>query len=230
MFCGIHGEITLGSSRTPQGVSNSFRLRSETPQGVPSSFRLRSETPQGVPNSVRLRSKTPQGVSNSVRLRSDTRSGDYRHKKRSLTVKLSSGKEIRHRTTLPQSNMQYHRRWAPYRSCSGWERELQARHGHRKKRIKDVRFMKVELSGRQANSKLGNCDFVRKRSLLIFFVLMSWQTLEGKKGGQASRPVSNAKLKALLPVHLHPIELVVFKWSSGIKDPGTVKKYSMKNA
>ena len=49
---------------------------------------------------------------------------------------------------------------------------------------------------------------------------MSWQTLEGKKGGQASRPVSNAKLKALLPVHLHPIELVVFKWSSGIKDQG----------
>ena len=54
---------------------------------------------------------------------------------------LSSRKEIRHRTTLPQSNMQYHRRWAPYRSCSGWERELQARHGHRKKRIKDARFM-----------------------------------------------------------------------------------------
>ena len=50
---------------------------------------------------------------------------------------------------------------------------------------------------------------------------MSWQTLEGKKGGQASRPVSNAKLKALLPLHVHPIELVVFKWSSGIKDPGT---------
>ena len=66
-------------------------------------------------------------------------------KKRSLTVKLSSRKEIRHRTTLPQSNMQYHRRWAPYRSCSGWERELQARHGHRKKRIKDARFMSVEL-------------------------------------------------------------------------------------
>ena len=157
-----------GRKKTPQGVPNSVRLRSETPQGVPSSFRLRSETPQGVPNSVRLRSKTPQGVSNSVRLRSDTRSGDYRHKKRSLTVKLSSGKEIRHRTTLPQSNMQYHRRWAPYRSCSGWERELQARHGHRKKRIKDVRFMSVELSGRQANSKLGNCDFVRKRSLVFF--------------------------------------------------------------
>ena len=42
-------------------------------------------------------------------------------------------KEIRHRTTLPQSNMQYHRRWAPYRSCSGWERELQACYGHREK-------------------------------------------------------------------------------------------------
>lgn len=71
------------------------------------------------------------------------------HKKRSLTsysqVKLQ--KEIRHRTTLPQSNMQYHRRWAPYRSCSGWERELQARHGHRKKRIKDARFMRVEFVG-----------------------------------------------------------------------------------
>ena len=50
-------------------------------------------------------------------------------------------KKIRHRTTLPHSDVQYHRRWAPYRSCSGWERELQARHGHRKKRIKDARFM-----------------------------------------------------------------------------------------
>ena len=60
-----------------------------------------------------------------------------------------------------------------------------------------------------------------KTQLGVFFVLMSWQTLEGKKGGQASRPVSNAKLKALLPLHVHPIELVVFKWSSGIKDPGT---------
>ena len=131
-------------------------------------------------------------------------------------------KEIRHRTTLPQSNMQYHRRWAPYRSCSGWERELQARHGHRKKRIKDARFMSDELIGTTSNSsKLGNCDFVLKTQLGVFFVLMSWQTLEGKKGGQASRPVSNAKLKALLPLHAHPIELVVFKWSSGIKDPGT---------
>ena len=62
-------------------------------------------------------------------------------------------------------------------------------------------------------SKLGNCDFVLKTQLGVFFVLMSWQTLEGKKGGQASRPVSNAKLKALLPLHVHPIELVVFKWS-----------------
>ena len=52
-----------------------------------------------------------------------------------------------------------------------------------------------------------------KTQLGIFFVRMSWQTLEGKKGGQASRPVSNAKLKALLPLHVHPIELVVFKWS-----------------
>ena len=52
-----------------------------------------------------------------------------------------------------------------------------------------------------------------KTQLGVFFVLMSWQTLEGKKGGQASRPVSNAKLKALLPLHAHPIELVVFKWS-----------------
>ena len=77
------------------------------------------------------------------------------------------------------------------------------------------------LSGRQAKSKLGNCDFVLKTQLGVFFVPMSWQTLEGKKGGQASRPVSNAKLKALLPLHVHPIELVVFKWSSGIKDPGT---------
>ena len=118
--------------------------------------------------------------------------------------------------------MQYHRRWAPYRSCSGWERELQARHGHRKKRIKDARFM-LGMRFRQTSndSKWWHCDFVRKRSLCIFFVLMSWQTLEGKKGGQASRPVSNAKLKALLPLHVHPIELVVFKWSSGIKDPGT---------
>ena len=61
----------------------------------------------------------------------------------------------------------------------------------------------------------------KKRSLIVFFETMSWQTLEGKKGGQASRPVSNAKLKALLPLHVHPIELVVFKWSLGIKDPGT---------
>ena len=55
--------------------------------------------------------------------------------------------------------------------------------------------------------------FCKKRSLIVFFETMSWQTLEGKKGGQASRPVSNAKLKALLPLHVHPIELVVFKWS-----------------
>ena len=35
-------------------------------------------------------------------------------------------KKSRRRTTLPHSNVQYHRREAPYRSCSGWERELQA--------------------------------------------------------------------------------------------------------
>ena len=119
--------------------------------------------------------------------------------------------------------MQYHRRWAPYRSCSGWERELQARHGHRKKRIKDVRFMQVEIN-RNDKQFLVNWEIAilyLKTQLGVFFVLMSWQTLEGKKGGQASRPVSNAKLKALLPLHAHPIELVVFKWSSGIKDPGT---------
>ena len=119
--------------------------------------------------------------------------------------------------------MQYHRRWAPYRSCSGWERELQARHGHRKKRIKDARFMQVEIN-RNDKQFLVNWEIAilyLKTQLGVFFVLMSWQTLEGKKGGQASRPVSNAKLKALLPLHVHPIELVVFKWSSGIKDPGT---------
>ena len=145
-------------------------------------------------------------------------------KKRSLNRinESSSRKEIRHRTTLPQSNMQYHRRWAPYRSCSGWERELQARHGHRKKRIKDARFMSVELC--RNDKQIVNWEIAilyLKTQLGVFFVLMSWQTLEGKKGGQASRPVSNAKLKALLPLHVHPIELVVFKWSSGIKDPGT---------
>ena len=119
--------------------------------------------------------------------------------------------------------MQYHRRWAPYRSCSGWERELQARHGHRKKRIKDVscsRLRKCCLDDKQiVNWEIA--ILYLKTQLGVFFVLMSWQTLEGKKGGQASRPVSNAKLKALLPLHAHPIELVVFKWSSGIKDPGT---------
>ena len=56
-----------------------------------------------------------------------------RQKKTLLKTSRVFKKEIRHRTTLPQSNMQYHRRWAPYRSCSGWERELQARYGHRKK-------------------------------------------------------------------------------------------------
>ena len=56
-----------------------------------------------------------------------------RQKKTLLKISRVFKKEIRHRTTLPQSNMQYHRRWAPYRSCSGWERELQARYGHRKK-------------------------------------------------------------------------------------------------
>ncbi len=119
--------------------------------------------------------------------------------------------------------MQYHRRWAPYRSCSGWERELQARHGHRKKRIKDARFMLVELC-RNDKQFLVNWEIAilyLKTQLGVFFVPVSWQTLEGKKGGQASRPVSNAKLKALLPLHAHPIKLVVFKWSSGIKDPGT---------
>ena len=64
-------------------------------------------------------------------------------KKESNSRGIRLRKEIRHRTTLPQSNMQYHRRWAPYRSCSGWERELQARHGHRKKRIKDVSYNRL---------------------------------------------------------------------------------------
>ena len=91
-----------------------------------------------------------------------------------------------------------------------------------KKGLKMPGLCRLRLSERQAIlSKLGNCDFVLKTQLGVFFVLMSWQTLEGKKGGQASRPVSNAKLKALLPLHAHPIKLVVFKWSSGIKDPGT---------
>ena len=40
-------------------------------------------------------------------------------------------KKSRRRTTLPHSVVQYHRREAPYRSCSGWERELQACCGHR---------------------------------------------------------------------------------------------------
>ena len=143
-------------------------------------------------------------------------------KKESNSRGIRLRKEIRHRTTLPQSNMQYHRRWAPYRSCSGWERELQARHGHRKKRIKDARFMSVELC--RNDKQIVNWEIAilyLKTQLVVFFVPMSWQTLEGKKGGQASRPVSNAKLKALLPLHAHPIKLVVFKWSSGIKDPGT---------
>ena len=62
-------------------------------------------------------------------------------------------KKSRHRTTLPHSVVQYHRRGAlphsvvqyhrrgaPYRSCSGWEREFQARNRHREKIcIKDVR-------------------------------------------------------------------------------------------
>ena len=91
-----------------------------------------------------------------------------------------------------------------------------------KKGLKMLGLCRLSCVGTTSNSsKLGNCDFVLKTQLGIFFVLMSWQTLEGKKGGQASRPVSNAKLKALLPLHVHPIELVVFKWSSGIKDPGT---------
>ena len=166
--------------------------------------------------SARLRSGTPQGVPYSALLRERTKKQGKQHKKKSLTRKeLDSRKEIRHRTTLPQSNMQYHRRWAPYRSCSGWERELQARHGHRKKRIKDVRFMQVEIN-RNDKQFLVNWEIAilyLKTQLGVFFVLMSWQTLEGKKGGQASRPVSNAKLKALLPLHVHPIELVVFKWS-----------------
>ena len=42
-----------------------------------------------------------------------------------------------------------------------------------------------------------------------------------EKGGQASRHISNTKLKSLLILHLYPIKLVVFKQSSGIKDPGT---------
>ena len=46
-----------------------------------------------------------------------------------------SAKKIRRRTTLPHSCVQYHRRWGPYRSCSGWEREYQPRHRHRKKKL-----------------------------------------------------------------------------------------------
>ena len=38
-------------------------------------------------------------------------------------------KKSRRRTTLPHSNVQYHRREASYRSCSGWEREFQAKDG-----------------------------------------------------------------------------------------------------
>ena len=42
-------------------------------------------------------------------------------------------KKSRHRTTLPHSVVQYHRREASYRSCSGWEREFQACYRHREK-------------------------------------------------------------------------------------------------
>ena len=42
-------------------------------------------------------------------------------------------KKSRRRTTLPHSVVQYHRREASYRSCSGWEREFQACYEHREK-------------------------------------------------------------------------------------------------
>ena len=46
-------------------------------------------------------------------------------------------KKSRHRTTLPHSYVQYHRREASYRSCSGWEREFQACCRHREKIYKE---------------------------------------------------------------------------------------------
>ena len=79
-------------------------------------------------------------------------------------------KKIRHRTTLPHSDVQYHRRWAPYRSCSGWERELQARHRHRKKNVKDVKLL--EKVSRQSREKV---DLRISKDDLPFLTFTSWQ-------------------------------------------------------
>ena len=65
----------------------------------------------------------------------------------------------------------------------------------------------------------GKRESVRKKKSdddLVFFFGDLLAEVPGEKGGQASRRISNTKLKSLLIVHLYPIELVVFKLSSGI--------------
>ena len=127
-------------------------------------------------------------------------------------------KKIRRRTTLPHSCVQYHRRWGPYRSCSGWEREYQPRHRHRKKKL-NRRCQSYVLAKKIIDDLLKQPEtswFNRIYAcLLLSSRSISWQKSNLKKGGQASRPVSNTKLKTLLLVHLYPIKLVVFKRSSG---------------
>ena len=127
-------------------------------------------------------------------------------------------KKIRRRTTLPHSCVQYHRRWGPYRSCSGWEREYQPRHRHRKKKLNRrcqsyvLAKKNIDDSQKQPETSWFNRIYA---CLLLSSRSISWQKSNLKKGGQASRPVSNTKLKTLLLVHLYPIKLVVFKRSSG---------------
>ena len=140
-------------------------------------------------------------------------------KKRPWTRKkrTRSRKKSRHRTTLPHSVVQYHRREASYRSCSGWEREFQACYRHREKIYKK--------EGRKAGRR-GMLQI--QRLLLICWIIVemwraclfswepSWRTVLKKKGGQASRRISTGKLKTLLFLHIRPIEVVVYDPPSGI--------------
>lgn len=126
-------------------------------------------------------------------------------------------KKSRHRTTLPHSSVQYHRREASYRSCSGWEREFQACYRHREKIYKK----EGRKAGRRECCKYNVCCLicwviVEMWRACLFSLEPSWRTVWKKKGGQASRRISTGKLKTLLFLHLRPIEVVVYDPPSGI--------------
>ena len=66
-------------------------------------------------------------------------------------------------------------------------------------------------------------DSKRKNFIDAWFFIYPhyWHNGDREKGGQASRPISNGKLKTLLLLHFHPIKVVVYNRPSGDLRPGT---------